>query len=362
MIYFIQCSASGLTKVGYAADPIARAKQLRTGIPGDAVITALGYGDRHVESRWHRLLAPFRGSGEWFSLTDVPPTSENLRGWLGPLGSLPPWTTPAPAECAATAYLEAREPERAEAAPILAAPYHPITQDGPNPLLTMSFKWLRDEGIPECLEADRQSGLCVHDIWRAAPGYRERDILWALAWYVGGCYFYSIRNGSGFAAGRVYLDAKRLRASGVDLPDGCDDRNPDVPPGRALLQGEGPALDWIRTHGFSDESFISVEEKCIPRKIRPVLEPWFYYENGIPLRSWGTEDCPYVWLNRAVVPFAEILPYCVRLSPEQALLRRAEHLKGRPDKHAMESRLAYDTIVHRRFGDAKAGPPKGWIP
>jgi hypothetical protein len=65
MIYFIQ---SGLrVKIGYAADPWKRLKDLQTGSAETLHLAAVLEGERDYEQFLHQHFAPYRLHGEWFA-------------------------------------------------------------------------------------------------------------------------------------------------------------------------------------------------------------------------------------------------------------------------------------------------------
>ena len=71
-VYIIECA--GYCKIGVAADPHGRAKDINTGSPIKATVYRVrAYESRdlafQVERRLHRYFAKFRTNGEWF---DVP--------------------------------------------------------------------------------------------------------------------------------------------------------------------------------------------------------------------------------------------------------------------------------------------------
>lgn len=66
-IYFIQSEHGGPVKVGRADDLAKRLVGLQTGRPDKLVVIAAAPGTRENESAMHRLLAPWRERGEWFS-------------------------------------------------------------------------------------------------------------------------------------------------------------------------------------------------------------------------------------------------------------------------------------------------------
>lgn len=66
-IYFIQSENGGAVKIGRAEDLAKRLVGLQTGRPDKLVVIAAAPGTRENESEMHRLLAPWRERGEWFS-------------------------------------------------------------------------------------------------------------------------------------------------------------------------------------------------------------------------------------------------------------------------------------------------------
>lgn len=64
MIYFIK--AKKFVKIGVAADPIVRLKELQTGNPFPLKIAATIPGCFSTEKELHRVFERFRLEGEWF--------------------------------------------------------------------------------------------------------------------------------------------------------------------------------------------------------------------------------------------------------------------------------------------------------
>lgn len=71
MIYFIRDESNNRVKVGYAVDVHKRMNTLRTGSSTYLELLGQMEGDRATESELHRLLAPTRVSGEWFSMSGL---------------------------------------------------------------------------------------------------------------------------------------------------------------------------------------------------------------------------------------------------------------------------------------------------
>jgi hypothetical protein len=70
VIYFIQSGKSDLVKIGYAADPQTRLRQLQCGNPEPLRLIATKDGEKDAEGQWHRRLAHLRVRGEWFRWCD----------------------------------------------------------------------------------------------------------------------------------------------------------------------------------------------------------------------------------------------------------------------------------------------------
>lgn len=66
MIYFIQDSETGHIKIGHAADPERRLKQLQTGCPGKLILLCTVSGSKDDEAKIHKKFAHHRLRGEWF--------------------------------------------------------------------------------------------------------------------------------------------------------------------------------------------------------------------------------------------------------------------------------------------------------
>lgn len=65
-VYFLETSAAGPIKIGWAKDPIKRANQLQTGHPEELTLIGVLPGSRHLEGNLHQRLSIGRLSGEWF--------------------------------------------------------------------------------------------------------------------------------------------------------------------------------------------------------------------------------------------------------------------------------------------------------
>lgn len=66
MIYFVRCSATGLVKIGYAANPWLRLSKMQSDNAGTLDIIALEEGDISREQALHHRFASERVRGEWF--------------------------------------------------------------------------------------------------------------------------------------------------------------------------------------------------------------------------------------------------------------------------------------------------------
>lgn len=64
-VYFIQ-AASGQIKIGIAADPTARLRDLQVGSPVPLALVCDCGGGRPQEREYHRRFAAYRVHGEWF--------------------------------------------------------------------------------------------------------------------------------------------------------------------------------------------------------------------------------------------------------------------------------------------------------
>lgn len=67
-VYFIQQGDDGPVKIGTAADPLERLRQLQPGNPVPLTIRYVVPGDHPVERALHRHFADFRLTGEWFDM------------------------------------------------------------------------------------------------------------------------------------------------------------------------------------------------------------------------------------------------------------------------------------------------------
>lgn len=65
-IYFIEMGDGGPIKIGYAADPDKRLKQLQVGCPVELHLIGEMRGSREDEQALHVRFDAGRGSGEWF--------------------------------------------------------------------------------------------------------------------------------------------------------------------------------------------------------------------------------------------------------------------------------------------------------
>lgn len=70
MVYLVQCTVTGLAKIGIATDPWKRLAALQTGSPTKLRLIAAGPGGREREKTIHATLSGYRSHGEWFSLPD----------------------------------------------------------------------------------------------------------------------------------------------------------------------------------------------------------------------------------------------------------------------------------------------------
>lgn len=70
-VYFIRNATSGHVKVGWSADPDRRLAQLQTASHDHLEVIASIPGGPETEHRIHRLLEPYRVSGEWFRGEDM---------------------------------------------------------------------------------------------------------------------------------------------------------------------------------------------------------------------------------------------------------------------------------------------------
>src|SRR4051812_41688845 len=69
MIYFIEAVGHGRVKIGYAANPWKRLRQLQTGHPFELKMLACLPGELSDEQRLHKEFDSLRIGGEWFKLT-----------------------------------------------------------------------------------------------------------------------------------------------------------------------------------------------------------------------------------------------------------------------------------------------------
>lgn len=70
-VYFIRAGAWGDVKIGVANDPLARLKQLQTGIATKLRIIRVVEGDREAEKMLHERFKHARKVGEWFSFNEA---------------------------------------------------------------------------------------------------------------------------------------------------------------------------------------------------------------------------------------------------------------------------------------------------
>ena len=66
-VYFIRAGAFGDVKIGHAKDPLARLKQLQTGLPVRLRFLRVVAGGQPEEARLHQQFSAHRKSGEWFA-------------------------------------------------------------------------------------------------------------------------------------------------------------------------------------------------------------------------------------------------------------------------------------------------------
>ena len=71
LIYFILAEQPGRVKIGYAADPHQRKKDLQVGSPVPLALIAVIPGDRTTEPALHKRFARVRSHGEWFEFDDT---------------------------------------------------------------------------------------------------------------------------------------------------------------------------------------------------------------------------------------------------------------------------------------------------
>ena len=67
-VYYIHAPETGLVKIGRAANPALRLRNMQTGSPVPLVLVAVEDGDKAVERARHQRFAPLRRRGEWFAL------------------------------------------------------------------------------------------------------------------------------------------------------------------------------------------------------------------------------------------------------------------------------------------------------
>lgn len=63
-VYFVECA--GRIKIGFSKSVAARIAALQISAPSKLTIVAVVGGDVGVERAFHKLLSPFRATGEWF--------------------------------------------------------------------------------------------------------------------------------------------------------------------------------------------------------------------------------------------------------------------------------------------------------
>jgi hypothetical protein len=66
VIYFMGSGLKKPIKIGYAKNPKTRLAELQTGNPNTLSLLCTMNGDKHLESAFHQMLAPFQVKGEWF--------------------------------------------------------------------------------------------------------------------------------------------------------------------------------------------------------------------------------------------------------------------------------------------------------
>ncbi len=65
-VYYVRSPASGLVKIGFAADARQRFSKIQSDCPDTLVLVAVEDGDMETESARHAQFAEFRARGEWF--------------------------------------------------------------------------------------------------------------------------------------------------------------------------------------------------------------------------------------------------------------------------------------------------------
>lgn len=73
-IYLIQAKNSNRFKIGIAADPANRLRQLQTGSPQKLELKAVVIGNRNTEFSFHKKLWKYNCGGEWF---EIPTDKQN---------------------------------------------------------------------------------------------------------------------------------------------------------------------------------------------------------------------------------------------------------------------------------------------
>jgi hypothetical protein len=68
MIYVIKAVGTQYVKIGRAADPIRRLKQMQTGVPMQLVLLAVSDWPSAREKVIHVALKPYHVRGEWFTM------------------------------------------------------------------------------------------------------------------------------------------------------------------------------------------------------------------------------------------------------------------------------------------------------
>ena len=71
-VYFIVPEDDEFMKIGFAADVESRIAQLQTGNPRRLQLVAAVSGTLRLEQEFHRIMRPYRTSGEWYKLEGAP--------------------------------------------------------------------------------------------------------------------------------------------------------------------------------------------------------------------------------------------------------------------------------------------------
>lgn len=84
-VYFVHAPETGLVKIGFAENPIARLGKMQVDSPSRLILLAIEHGGKAREAQLHEQFTDLRARGEWFRF------AEGLAEYVG---TLPPFVKP----------------------------------------------------------------------------------------------------------------------------------------------------------------------------------------------------------------------------------------------------------------------------